>query len=43
MGVGKGGVLGVQTPPKIVRFVIDSFSFLRQNAEMEINLIFITA
>jgi hypothetical protein len=42
MGVGKGGIFGVQTHPEIVRIVIDSFNFLRQNAEMEFNLIFIT-
>jgi hypothetical protein len=43
MSVGKAGVLGVQTPPEIVRIVIDSFNFLCQNAEEKFNLIFITA
>jgi hypothetical protein len=45
MGVGKEEfwVFKHPPPPKIVRIVIDSFNFLRQNAEMEFNLIFITA
>jgi hypothetical protein len=34
MGVGKGGVLSVQTSPEIVQVVVNSFNFFHQNAEM---------
>jgi hypothetical protein len=34
---------GFKHPPEIIRVVIDSLNFLRQNAEMEFNLIFIKA